>query len=418
MVCRKEKRSIIKLTETENSPWGQPDTPPAQGNAVHIQAGGVKTYVYASGHSAQPSPAEGGSRERPGAAAAETMTGRAAQPERAAAHALPNPPRPAAHASERAPRQTPRASGAGGGRRADHRLALLAVVLSALSLLLSCVSLGMQLRPEKAAEPESAAEEAQPEEILTVQYRNHILEVLENVPANTYDASLFQRDAAGFLRYADAPVGIDVSSYQGVIDWPQVAAAGVDFAMIRLGLRGYTKGSIMTDATFEQNISGALAAGLDVGVYFFSQAVSVWEAEEEAGFVLEQLRGYELTYPVVFDWESINDPSARTNNVSSAELTLFAQAFCEKIAAAGYTPAIYFNQDQGYLGYQLDRLADYGFWLAEYGEAPGFFYEFGFWQYSERGSVPGIGGNVDLDLDLRAYAQGRAQSQAGAQNED
>lgn len=141
----------------------------------------------------------------------------------------------------------------------------------------------------------------------------------------------------------DAPLGIDVSTYQGEIDWEQVALSGIDFAMIRLGLRGYTQGGIRMDSMFERNIDEALAAGLDVGVYFFSQAVSVQEAEEEADFVLGQLEGYTLTYPVVFDWESVSDASARTNHMDAEEVTRCAAAFCDKIAAAGYTPMIYVN---------------------------------------------------------------------------
>lgn len=288
------------------------------------------------------------------------------------------------------------------GRRGSG-MAVTAVALSLIALIVSGISLFLQLHTEPE---EEIPEEPQPEvvEQPTLQYRNHVLPVLEGVPVNAYDAASFERGDDGFIRYLDAPIGIDVSSYQGEIDWAQVADAGVDFAMIRLGLRGYTKGGIMADAMFEQNIKGALDAGLDVGVYFFSQAISVWEAEEEAAYVLEHVKDYSITYPVVFDWESVGDAQARTNGISSDQVTRCAGAFCDMVAAAGYTPMIYFNMDQGYLAYQLNRLTDYAFWLAEYQESPGFYYQFDFWQYTHQGHVPGIDGAVDLDLDLSGYA--------------
>lgn len=282
--------------------------------------------------------------------------------------------------------------------------ATVAIVISVLALLISCVSLTLQLIGSRRDEPEieSAEEERQEEiETPTLQYRNHILPILEDVGVNAYDPMLFRTDENGYIRYQDAPLGIDVSSYQGEVDWARVASSDVRFVMIRVGLRGYTKGGIMEDAMFERNIKGAIDAGLDVGVYFFSQAVNVQEAEEEALFVLEHIKDYTLTYPVVFDWESVADSSARTNGVGSSEVTRCASAFCDKIAAAGYTPMIYFNMDQGYLAYQLDKLDGNAFWLAEYQDSPGFYYHFDFWQYTHKGSVPGIEGAVDLDLDLR-----------------
>ena len=295
----------------------------------------------------------------------------------------------------------------GGNDPAGNRRSTIALILSTLALLVACAALILQLssgnRDEAEPDEMPADREETEQAAATLQYRNHILPVLENVPINGYDEEQFSRDERGFIRYLDAPVGIDVSSYQGEIDWEQVSASGVEFAMIRLGLRGYTKGGISEDAMFERNIKGALAAGLDVGVYFFSQAIDPQEAEEEAAFVLERIAPYRVSYPVVFDWESISDASARTKGLGSDAVTSCAAAFCDRIAEAGYEPMIYFNMDQGYLSYRLDRLTDYAFWLAEYHDSPGFYYDFDFWQYSHSGSVPGIEGAVDLDLNLRAY---------------
>ena len=196
--------------------------------------------------------------------------------------------------------------------------------------------------------------------------------------------------------------GIDVSKYQGDIDWRAVKADGIEFAMIRVGYRGYgSEGKMMGDTYFQRNIQGALDAGLKVGVYYFSQAVTVEEAREEAAYVLEQIAPYPISYPVVFDWEFIDGQQARTDEIEGERMTECAKTFCELVRAGGYTPMVYFNQEQGYLYYQLDQLDEFSFWLAEYDEKPDFFYNFAMWQYTHTGTVPGIQGNVDLNLAFR-----------------
>ena len=139
------------------------------------------------------------------------------------------------------------------------------------------------------------------------------------VPENSYDPAGFYEEG-GFKRYKSedtlASVGVDVSSHQQEIDWELVAANGVEFAMIRVGYRGYTEGEIQSDDYFVQNIEGARAAGLDVGVYFFSQALDEQEAIDEANYVLEQIKPYSLSYPVIFDWEDI-EADARTDGMDS-----------------------------------------------------------------------------------------------------
>ena len=160
------------------------------------------------------------------------------------------------------------------------------------------------------------------------------------VPGNSYAAEDFVV-ADGFLTYdGDAPsyVGVDVSSYQGEIDWERVAEAGVDFAMVRLGFRGYTEGGLYEDDRFRENLEGAMAAGLDVGVYFFSQAVTEEEAREEARFVLERLEGYDITYPVVFDWERQSASDSRTLETDGAAQTACAAAFCQAIEEQDICP--------------------------------------------------------------------------------
>lgn len=227
-----------------------------------------------------------------------------------------------------------------------------------------------------------------------------------NVPKNEYREDAFV-SVGGFTIYtaADAAshIGIDVSTHQGVIDWQQVKMAGVEFAMIRTGYRGYTGGDIYQDANFEANIQGALAAGLDVGVYFFSQAVSEEEAVEEARAILDWIAEYDVTYPVVFDWEEITQEEARTDEVEPEVVTECVKAFCNTIQEAGYIPMVYFNKNQGYEIMNLEELEGYEFWLAGYSESPSFEYAFEMWQYSSTGTVPGIEGNVDLNICLVDY---------------
>ena len=284
--------------------------------------------------------------------------------------------------------------------RTPMLLSVLALVLAIAALAVSLAALWRTL-PAPQPEPEdTGAVYAQPG--TTISYKNRQLPALTQVPVSRYDPAAFAWQD-GRVVYsgegAEPLVGIDVSYYQKDVDWQQVKASGVDFAMIRVGYRGYgANGNILPDSYFEQNVRGALDAGLKVGVYFFSQAVNVWEAEEEAAFMLDAIRGYNITFPVVFDWEIITNANARTAGLSSESLTRCALAFCDKIEKAGYTPALYFNLDLAYLNYDLSRLAQYPFWLAEYKTVPSFFYHFDLWQYTAKGSVPGIEGSVDLNL--------------------
>ena len=220
------------------------------------------------------------------------------------------------------------------------------------------------------------------------------------VPENSYDPAGFYEEG-GFKRYKSedtlASVGVDVSSHQQEIDWELVAANGVEFAMIRVGYRGYTEGEIQPDDYFLQNIEGARAAGLDVGVYFFSQALDEQEAIDEANYVLEQIKDYPLSYPVIFDWEDI-EADARTDGMDSVQLTKNAIAFCDTIKQAGYRAGVYFNQRFGYEEFDLESLQDYVFWLAEYNDTPSFSFHFQIWQYCNDGRVDGIKTDVDLNL--------------------
>lgn len=199
-------------------------------------------------------------------------------------------------------------------------------------------------------------------------------------------------------------LGVDVSEYQGSIDWPTVAAQNIGFAMIRIGGRGWgAQGTLYADVCWQQNLEGARAAGLQVGVYFYSQAISVEEAEEEAAFVLELLQGQALDLPVVFDWEFAPSEDGRTHGMSPKTLEQCVLAFCEKIRSAGYQPMVYFNQELGWRMLDLLQLQQqgYGFWLAMYSGAMTYPYRVDLWQYTSAGTVPGIPAAVDLNLWFR-----------------
>jgi lysozyme len=225
----------------------------------------------------------------------------------------------------------------------------------------------------------------------------------DGFPMFSRDLSLFSLDSRSRMRYSGESylTGIDVSEHQGDVDWEKVAADGIDFVMIRIGYRGSTAGSIYDDEYFKENISGALAAGLKVGVYFYSQAVNTAEAAEEADYVLQAIKPYDVTFPVVFDWEIVGGSEARTYTVSRAVITDCAKTFCRAVEDAGYDAMIYFTQYLGYRKYILRQLTDYEFWYAEYEEKPRIIFDFDMWQYSSTGSVDGIAGDVDLNIYFR-----------------
>lgn len=192
-------------------------------------------------------------------------------------------------------------------------------------------------------------------------------------------------------------LGIDVSKYQGKIDWQQVKEAGVEFVMIRLGYRGYGQGTLNEDPMAQENYRGAKAAGLKVGAYFFSQAISVEEAEEEAEYAMQIARDWELDMPLVYDWECLAD-DYRTIGVDARLLTDCTKAFCDAVKAQGLTPMIYFNPNQSRKQMYLAELTGYDFWLAMYSDQMDYPYKVDMWQYTNQGSVPGISGNVDINL--------------------
>ena len=232
--------------------------------------------------------------------------------------------------------------------------------------------------------------------------------IISGIEQNTYKKNNFSTDERGRMKYTDengqesSYFGIDVSSYQGDINWQLVREDGVEFAFIRAGYRGYgEEGKLCADEKFAANYDGAHSAGIDAGVYFFSQAITPDEAVEEAKFVLEILDGRPLEYPIVFDWETVFVPSGedapRTEDVMPQTLTLSAIAFCETIEDAGYKSMIYTNKKQAVLKYDLRQLKKYPIWFAYYDTTLNYCYNFDVWQYGTA-FVDGIEGEVDVNI--------------------
>lgn len=224
----------------------------------------------------------------------------------------------------------------------------------------------------------------------------------DDIPVSSFSADDFSTDGA-YIDYNgtqySAKRGVDVSEHQGEIDWQAVRDDGVEFAIIRAGYRGYSEGQLFEDASFRKNIEDALACGIEVGIYFFSQAVNTSEATEEASFLLNTIEGYDLSLPVFFDWEQVSGVGeTRVDAVDGTTITDCALAFCSVIETAGIDAGVYFYRSLGYYDYELDRLTNLTFWVGAPAQAPDFYYAHSMWQYSFTGTVNGIEGGTDLNL--------------------
>ncbi len=235
----------------------------------------------------------------------------------------------------------------------------------------------------------------------------HFVPIRDTLMKNHYDAANLKILENGQFQYEEAGQvisykGIDVSKHQGDIDWKKVAQDGVQFAFIRVALRGYGTGKLVEDERFEENIEEALAAGIKVGVYVYSQAITEEEVLEEARFVLDKIAPYKVECPVVFDVEMVSGDDGRMNHLTVEERTNLTVLFCETIKNAGYKPMIYHNMEMAALKINLEALEEYDKWFAYYN--PNFYYPYAYdiWQYSEKGRINGIKGDVDLNISFKA----------------
>lgn len=218
---------------------------------------------------------------------------------------------------------------------------------------------------------------------------------------NPYSRRDFQFSSHNYLlcTQQDSYPGIDVSSFQGLIDWQKVKASGIRFAMIRLGYRGYGQaGNMVEDDYARRNLEEARKAGLEIGAYFFSQATTVDEVDDEIFFFMKILGNTELTMPIVLDWERVGVETARTNNVDAETLTAMQKHFCKTMVDFGYTPMVYFNWHLAESSLYLSELEDYPFWLALYQNYMTYPFRVEMWQYTCTGRVPGIQGDVDINV--------------------
>jgi GH25 family lysozyme M1 (1,4-beta-N-acetylmuramidase) len=241
----------------------------------------------------------------------------------------------------------------------------------------------------------SCSSESQPQSTVSV----------DPVYQNDYQMTCLVQDENGFYSYEDntytSEVGIDVSYANGTIDWNAVRQDGISFAYIRAGYRGYETGQLHTDTSFTENISGALAAGLPVGVYFFTQAINEAEAIEEAEYVLSLIQGYEVTLPIAVDSELVSDHD-RISSLSAEEKTAVLKAFCQTIADAGYTPMVYGSASWLRDSLNMEDLQDLcQFWVASYQSTMTFPYVYSMWQYTASAQLAGLDHVVDLNLWIR-----------------
>lgn len=277
----------------------------------------------------------------------------------------------------------------------EEHAAMLDMIQSKLSSGVSALGLFKELFPNHIVYLNSAGDYA-------------FSEIDDSLKKNNYARENFSIAENGDISYAvDNSVishkGIDISHYNPSVNFARAKEAGVEYAMIRCGYRAYGSGVLTQDRLFNQHISNALKNDIEVGVYFFSQAISVEEAVEEANYVIDLIKPYNVTYPVAIDIEDIYNDTYRQQDLTQQELTDVAIAFCDTIKAAGYTPMIYCNLRFFVEKLDLSRLESYEKWFAYYADMPYFPYDFSMWQYSNTGEIDGISGDVDINLSFKSF---------------
>lgn len=228
---------------------------------------------------------------------------------------------------------------------------------------------------------------------------------------NTYDFTKIE-EKANLKRYMEngkkiSYVGVDVSKHTGNINFTGIKAAGADYVMIRLGSRGYSTGQISLDENFKENIEGAIEAGLEVGVYFYSQAITQDEAIQEANFVIQNLEPYRanVKYPVAFDMEFVSNDKSRVDGLSREDKTTVTAAFLEGVKAAGYVPMLYGDKEWLIKEIDMTKLQGFDVWLSQEEDIPDYPYQYTMWQYSTDGVLNGISGNANLNICFVGYSE-------------
>ncbi|MBO4903534.1 MAG: glycoside hydrolase family 25 protein [Lachnospiraceae bacterium] len=231
------------------------------------------------------------------------------------------------------------------------------------------------------------------------------------IPIHSYDPDGFRIDN-GYMAYFDengnkiSHLGIDISYHQEKIDWLGLKESPCEFVMLRCGYRGYTEGGLVEDEKFREYAQAAVDAGFPIGVYFFTQALTEEEAIAEADFVMDLIRDFPISYPVVIDTEYVSSAEARTNQaeMTEQERSKLLVTFCERIKENGYYPMIYASENWLRRDLDASMLQPYEIWAPQYLDENDFMYDFTIWQYTDAGHIAGVEGEVDLDISMVDYA--------------
>lgn len=267
---------------------------------------------------------------------------------------------------------------------------------------------------EKEGSGEQETEEDEEEEITSIQVRHadgtkETVDISDEIARNDYDFSklTYQKPLMNYYEGGKlvSKCGVTVSAGQGDVDFSKLKSAGCDFVMIKVGARGYSSGKIVMDENYEDNLKAAKKAGLDIGVYFCSQAVTKAEAREEADELLDAISGYTIKYPVVFVMENVEDDMARIEALDMTDRTQVAKAFMDRVEDNGYTPMLYGNLEWLLTMVDMEELQDYDVWFAQDSDKPEYPYEFGMWQYDSDAAIKGITGDAAMTISFKDYAK-------------
>lgn len=273
--------------------------------------------------------------------------------------------------------------------------------------------------PKATAEPEPTAEPDEDKEDPSTDGKHTLVKYADGreewvlispyLPKHEYDFTKLVCQSDLMKYYEDGKktsyVGVDISKFQDYVDFVKLKKAGIEFVMIRVGARGYGTGQLILDEYFSDNIKRASDAGLEIGVYFTSQAITEDEAREEAKMVKDNLGDYKLTYPVAFCMERVENDTARTETLTREQKTSIAKAFLEDIAAAGYKTMIYGDKEWLIKEIDMSKLTAYDVWLSQNEDIPDYPYKFAMWQYNFDGAVDGIAGYVNLNISFINYSE-------------
>ncbi|MCR4654941.1 MAG: glycoside hydrolase family 25 protein [Lachnospiraceae bacterium] len=236
--------------------------------------------------------------------------------------------------------------------------------------------------------------------------------IFGKMPKNSYNIDNFVIDN-GFMAYYDddgnklSHLGVDLSYHQQSVNWDELKASPVEFVMLRCGYRGYSEGGLIMDEKFREYASKCNEYDIPLGVYFFTQAVTVEEAVKEAEFVIDAIKDFDISYPVAFDTEYVSEENARTNltEISDRLRTDMIKAFCDRVKEEGYYPMFYASENWVRRNMYFEELADYDLWAAMYMEENDFLFDHTIWQYTSQGNIPGIDTEVDLNISMVDYSE-------------